>query len=113
MRRRLYGTVLFVGLIPLFSASAPAATVSVTGGFTSFIGPVFGTSGTSTVINGQVICPDSGCATSAGTATVNFGTPQTSVAFQVFSPFANTPNLVEFDPAGPQPVPGPGSEFLW
>lgn len=110
----------------LISAAAPllsmawgpalyAATVSVTGGFTTFSGVVGGTNqGITSIMNGQPLCADSGCAnTDVGHATFN-ALGVSSVTFQNFSPSANPLNLVQFLPAAAQNVSGngPGNQFL-
>ena len=103
---------LAVCLITLLPAGpAFAELVSVTGGFTSFSSTaVFGTSaGAYSTLNGNPLCPDSGCSTFLGPATVNFGTPQSSLVFQNYTfPALNPLNEVRFTPYGDTMISGTG-----
>ncbi len=104
-------SVLVISLL-LFATAASADNVSVYGGFTSLNGVILGSGGPS-IINGQQYCPDAGCGELVGMAHITFASPQSSLAFQVgVTPNNVTPNLVEFTPASPQAVSGPGVEFL-
>ena len=88
MRTALVVRGLAVLLITLLAAGpAAAALVSVTGGFTSFSSSaVFGTSATAyATLNGNPLCPDSGCSTFLGPASVSFRTPRSSVEFQNYT----------------------------
>jgi hypothetical protein len=107
--RNLFRELTVFLITSLAAATACAVPVSITGGFTSFSSSgVFGTTGgTSSTLNGNPLCPDAGCDT-FGPANVTFGTPQSSVTFQVFTPAANPLNEVRFTPAAPQEVNGTG-----
>ena len=112
----------------LVSLSTAAATVSVTGGFTSFTtGFVFANNvpgtidmpGVIQVLNGQPLCATAGC-DADGPASVTFTSPVSRVEFfngGVFlsgSPpsFLNAANIVEFVAAAPQTVNAIGDNFL-
>jgi hypothetical protein len=105
--------VLSIIVFLLIATAAYASPVTVTGGFTSFSGVVFGNTLPS-FLNGQQICPTvGGCATTEGLGNSTFGTPQQSVTFQGFSPVGpEVANSVQFVPATAQDVSGPGIEFL-
>src|SRR5260221_8897892 len=83
---------------------------SLIGGFTRFGGVVLGSSGpgVGSFINGSLVCPNSGCNTTADFLSMSFPTPQQTVDFfnGVFVT-PNTPNQVQLTPAGPQLVTGP------
>jgi hypothetical protein len=102
-------------LVALAVAPARADLVSVTGGFTNFSGNVIGNDAPS-FINGTQVCPDSGCGTLFDIAHVTFPVAVGGVQFfNLDSPLpggrANTLNELQFIPAAPQNVPGPGSPF--
>lgn len=101
----LFGTVIASG-------SASAATVSVTGGFTSFQTPFVQSEGSGgSVLNGVPLCATAGCAV-GGPASVTFSA-RPSVSFQVVNPNAPAPeNVVRFVAAAPQEVISVGDEFL-
>lgn len=105
--------MLAVALTALLSPVASASDVSVYGGFTTFTGVVSGNA-ISSIINGTRYCPDSGCATLYDVAHVKFPTPQAGLDFYDADStgFHTTENVVEFTPAAPQAVSGPGVDFL-
>ena len=119
VRQHLWCSRLARGMLLLSSAcliagvtsEAGATLVSVTGGFTGFSGTVGGGQFTST-INGQIVCPTDGCDVERGPASVNFGSPVSSVSFfDSDLGFQETPNLVSFTPAAAQDI-VLGQEFL-
>ncbi len=91
---------------------AHASLVSVTGGFTSFSGTVGSDGQFETVIDNNVVCPDAGCGTGIGVASLSFGTPLEFVEFYTvdFGTLLES-NEVLFTPAPLQDV-LPGQEFL-
>jgi hypothetical protein len=101
-------TIAIVVLAAVATAPAHADLVHVIGGFTSFQGVVVGPAGgTNSIINNVSVCPDAGCGTPSGVATVNFSTPQETVDFnslQFTGGPSNTPNELQFTPAAPQNV---------
>lgn len=120
-RTRFFGApiIAFIFLASVLIAPAHAdLVVGVTGGFTSFQGVVVGpAAGTQSFINGTAVCPDAGCGTPAGSASLAFTTPQPTVDFynlQYIGGPANTPNELQFTPAAPQQVhvAGPVTQYL-
>lgn len=95
-----------------------AAEVFVTGGFVDFSGVVLSpASGVESYINGQLVCPNSGCSPSdpiSGQLDRSFNSFRPSVEFfnkDVFASVDNTHNLVSFAAAGAQEVGSVGSFF--
>lgn len=98
--------------VSIAGGSASAATVSVTGGFTSFQTPfVQQQSNGSSFLNGSLLCATAGCAV-GGPASDTFSA-RSSVTFRVENPNVPTPpNELRFVAAEPQEVISIGDEFL-
>lgn len=115
----------------LAALPAQAALVTVSGGFTSFSGPVgegnvpFVGADTLTFVNGNTVAPQTAIGTipgqppeftqfpEVGNATVNFASPVQAVDFWTSTgATVSTHNLVQFTPAAPQEVAAPGIDFL-
>lgn len=107
--------LVYIGLLGAIG-TVQAATVSVVGGFTGYNGPAGGCGSFKTTINGQNVTPSTGCDFSSATAQISDTFPTTdSVEFferAIGDSSDGTHNLVSFEPANPQIVPGLNDEFL-
>ena len=111
-RHLLLNAVLFA--LCLVASNAQAGLVSVSGGFTSLSSDFQGNVAP-TYVNGVQVCPPApaGCDASDGLNQYLFpATTQTVDFYQIYQGTEFTHNVIEFTPASPQTVSGPGVPFL-